>query len=190
MLMLQNCSRRKTITLSFLSVIYRGGKCVNSDIMGNTKGFCGYLSSKRKMWTHSTGAGCLAEAGSWSCFEQGPVPGELGCPVRPVQVCQSALEIRVAFAGYVQVWIYFLRHAKEHILLWWAWFFLCLKVMLDPCRDWNCLSVHLHSVAPGLCVCSTVLPGTTVCEPISGSALQDCLFLLVQKARSILHKMY
>lgn len=34
---------------------------------------------------HWSRAGCLAEEGSWSCFEQGPVPGELGGPVQPVQ---------------------------------------------------------------------------------------------------------
>lgn len=40
-----------------------------------------------------TGAGCLAGAGSWSCFKQGPTPVELGGPVQSAQFRQPALEI-------------------------------------------------------------------------------------------------
>lgn len=56
------------------------------------KGFCGYLSGVRKMRMHSTGAGCL----TWSCFEQGPVPGELRGPIPPALFCQPVLESRGA----------------------------------------------------------------------------------------------
>lgn len=94
-------------TLCFPSVIKRGANYVNSDIMANIKCFCGTSVGKRRC-----GPTALEQV-AWLRLGPGFAPSR---DLHQVRICQSVLEINRTFSGYLQIWIYFLEHTKDHIL--------------------------------------------------------------------------